>query len=606
MSDPKVIIRDSLADAEEISLPANDGGSSLPPPDPEFGSLPDNCPIRPLGVGPNMFYFIDALGHFQEVEVSKLSRMKILQMIGSSGWLWTFYPQYNKDQQQTGWKINKVSEHLSDGCNRRGNFDPAGRVRGAGMWQDKDGRIVTHCGDRLFVGRKEAKPGVHEDIVYPSRGTLPSPLFTDYRDTGKELFNLLRTWNWQRGDTDVKFVMGWIAAAMLGAAASWRPMIWISGDPGTGKSAIQFLLQDIFGGFLLQAADASRAGLFQTLHYDCLPVALDELEPDADPRKQQEIIGLARLAASGAVLLRGGQDGKAMGFQARSAFLFSSILTPPLKAADKSRMAICELGPVKATSPLGDLSKWREAGRRIMGRVILEWPRYTATFQAYRNELLAVGHSPRAADQFGALGAGYDLLTREGFDPAAPKAWAASLPAGQLRETADYVPDSVNCLTRLLTSAPQIFRGGKTETVAYWLHQADKVLTGELSDKEESDPIRVLSSLGVRVWIDDRYPNIPMPERPRYICVANSHEGTGKIFEGSHWQAIPGAPGVWVQALKRIKDARVGRMWIDGATHRCVMVPFEQAFPNNKGRETAAMDDELPDGSVEYEPGANG
>jgi len=609
--DPKSALRASIGDAEELQqrTPANETATMLTgQPSHFYDERLEGCPIQPLGVGPNMFFFIDSLGHFQEVEVSKLGRTKMLQMIGDSRWLWKRFPSFNKDGAQTGWKINLFSECLIDACSRLRSFDPAGRVRGAGMWQDKEGQIVTHCGDRLYVGRKAEKPGLHDGIVYPARAPLPGPIFEDYGDTGRDLFELLKTWNWQRGDLDVKLVMGWIANAFYGGATSWRPPLWISGDAGTGKSAIQQLLHEIFGPFLLQSADASQAGLFQTLHYDCLPVALDELEPEADPRKADGIMKLMRLSTSGAAMLRGGQDGKAMGFQARSAFLFSSILTPGMNSAETSRLALCELGPVKAKRSLGDLSRWRERGRRILGRLIIEWPRYTATFTAYRDELLASGHSARSADQFGALGAGYDVMMRDGFDISAIKAWAAGLPATQLRETAGYRSDSMNCLSRMLTSSPpQIFRQGKTETIAYWLRRSAREQIEELADGAK-DAQNVLASLGLRAWIDGRDKNIALPDRPKWVCVANSHEGTAKIFEGSHWQTKPGATGVWVQALKRVHGAWTGVQWIDGASYRCVLLPWDVVFPAGDKDGQVEMDPYThePAPQDDYEPGARG
>ena len=72
-------------------------------------------------------------------------------------------------------------------------------------------------------------------------------------------------------------------------------------------------------------------------------IAVDELESEADVRKQKAVLKLARLASSGAAMLRGGDRHKGVEFNARSAFLFSSINAPPLEPQDLSRMALLRL-----------------------------------------------------------------------------------------------------------------------------------------------------------------------------------------------------------------------------------------------------------------------
>ncbi|MEJ0043217.1 MAG: hypothetical protein WDM81_13815 [Rhizomicrobium sp.] len=114
-------------------------------------------------------------------------------------------------------------------------------------------------------------------------------------------------------------------------------------------------------------------------------------------------------------------------------------------------MAVCELGPVKAKKPLGDLSRFAVHGRRMIGRLITESYRYDATFEAYRAALLKAGHKDRGADTFGALGAAYDLLMYDRFDQGTVEAWASMLPAGRLAETANAESDTERCISRLVS-----------------------------------------------------------------------------------------------------------------------------------------------------------
>ena len=98
---------------------------------------------------------------------------------------------------------------------------------------------------------------------------------------------------------------------------------------------------------------------------------------------------------------------------------------------------------------LGALADWEKIGAQLKGRLIAGWPRYVATFRAYRRALMRAGHDDRAADQFGALGAAYNLMLYDAFDPAAAEAWAAMLPAASLAETSGFLTDEEECLMRL-------------------------------------------------------------------------------------------------------------------------------------------------------------
>jgi hypothetical protein len=84
----------------------------------------------------------------------------------------------------------------------------------------------------------------------------------------------------------------------------------------------------------------------QLLGQQSLPVAIDEAEADEDNRKMLALIKLARQAASGGRIFRGGQDHQGHEFIARSCFLFSSIYVPPLPSAGQEPHGVLELGPL--------------------------------------------------------------------------------------------------------------------------------------------------------------------------------------------------------------------------------------------------------------------
>ncbi|WP_163359483.1 hypothetical protein, partial [Escherichia coli] len=81
---------------------------------------------------------------------------------------------------------------------------------------------------------------------------------------------------------------------------------FITGDYGQGKSTLQAIIKEVIGDALHATADTTPAGIYQRVKQDCLPVAVDELEADADNRRAVGVVRLARLAASGGVMYRGG------------------------------------------------------------------------------------------------------------------------------------------------------------------------------------------------------------------------------------------------------------------------------------------------------------
>jgi len=178
-------------------------------------------------------------------------------------------------------------------------------------------------------------PAGHGRFVYPASAPQPRPGVRDdelkgpsgrrfnLRKPGEELLKLLGTWNWKRSEIDAQLLLGWIAAAMIGGALKWRPMAWVTGGAGTGKSTLQHLLDALFGeGGLIDCADTTAAGVYQLLGHRTLPVAIDELEADADNTRVMSVIKLARLAASGGRMMRGGSDHQSVSFEMRSCFFF--------------------------------------------------------------------------------------------------------------------------------------------------------------------------------------------------------------------------------------------------------------------------------------------
>ena len=420
-------VRSALRGSRRAPLHANDqdpgigearqvGGVAIKPGEwvGDYWGLPPSCPVEPLGMQGEIMFVQDALGQLQAVEPSSLG-MKYLQMLFGQrqGYLYWAWPRHNAKGKVTSWRAEKVAESLYNAASKRGVFEAANRVRGRGAWRDHEGGLIYHSGSALWRssgGRyEESAIGHFDGNFYPRRPEIPAPWSEPVSDGANPcatLVPMLQRWNWERPDCDPLLFLGWIGAAMLGGAIPWRPIAFVVGDKATGKSTLQKAVKGILGDALLSTADTTAAGIYQRVQRDSLPVAVDELEAESDSRKTVAVIKLARIAASGDLMFRGGSDHIGTEFRAQSAFLFSSINPPPLAPQDVSRMAVLRLrrldrGTYSKMAPTvldGDT-----CGPRLLRRLIDGWSRFDRVFADYRTALEAGGHDGRGQDTFGVL-----------------------------------------------------------------------------------------------------------------------------------------------------------------------------------------------------------
>ncbi|QJQ31811.1 hypothetical protein GV829_04580 [Sphingomonas lacunae] len=577
--------------------------------------LPEGCPVTALGTEGGMFYFLTTLGELRGLTADKVANKHILGMFAPDcDYLFDQWPRKKmvkrKDEHGdeveewivTGWRTDDVSMLLMDAAATRGVWNAQERVRGRGAWTADDGSLILHLGTHVLMHGRWLKPGMYEGKVYPAAPALPKPhpdpVSIDELGPGHQMLNYFRTWNWARPSLDPILLLGWIVAARMGAAIEWRPMAWITGDKATGKSTLQKLVKWTFDGALLQTTDATEAGIRQILGQQSLPVAVDEAEASEDNRKLQALLNLARQAASGGIVARGGQDHQGHQFQATSAFLFSSIYTPPMLPQDRSRMALLELGELQA----GQRSKteftmpvFRELGAQISRVIADRWHEWPKILEAYRDALIDEGgQGGRAADQFGTLLAAAHLVIEDGLPHAESlRSWGAMLNVSVMAETAGAEDDKMSCLQHLMTYPVMLERGGTQRLVSEWLLQATSGLKpGELPGDEvvrQRAAAEALARIGVRVASNLK----GMTPGRHYLAVASRHQGLARIYEGTHWQGRSGAEGVWAQALKRISGAMANyTIKMAGTTMKATLVPLEVAIEQDAD-EWARADREL-------------
>jgi len=561
-----------------------------------FG-LPEGCPVVPLGVRGKICFYLDAAHQLIDIRRRDHSRLEIMGLFGRrSDLLYKFWPRISNDIV-VGWRPELAAEALVNAAHTVGVWDPFGRVRGTGAWAGEDGELVLHTGGGIYVGPKEEggggewlPPGAVGRYVYPAAAPGPRPA-AEPQGAGEdgpagELLKLYKCWNWRRGETDAMLLLGWTGAAMLSGALKWRPLVWITGRRNTGKSTLrQDLLEHVFDGELLSVSDATEAAIWQRLGYAALPVALDEVEAEEDNRRAGRVIRLARQATSGGIIIRGGADHQGADFIARSCFLFSSILVPPLLAQDRSRMAILELERIdrEAERPKLEPRRLRAIGSGLRRRLTDGWWRLGEAIDQWRAALAEAGHDGRGCDQFGTLLACADIML---YDHAVSSdeltSWAEKLSAATLAEREDDAEDETRCLGHLLSSILDPYRKGARRSVAEWISEAagdsHRAPPGgeepALPDAIEAN--RILGTYGLR---------IVEAEGRRWLAVANSHQGVAALYHGTHWASKSGASGVWAQALTRLPGAVRGAntIWFAGSVARVTLIPLEVVLPREEG-----------------------
>jgi hypothetical protein len=592
-ADPKVVQLRKAMETPEKKLRAKpkedkpksgSGGDGPPPIDPRGKApttLPPDAPVKALGTLDGDYFYLDALGQLRRLAAEKHGRLHIISLFGGEAYLSLTWPTWKLEREEWVRKATfdhgRLADVLMTTCTRIGPWDPAHKVRGCGSWREDDGTLVMHCGHKLWISSRghsiALDTGVRDDLLYPRRAPLAEPDFAG--EPGPKLRDQLLTWNWARDETDAMLVAGWIMCAILGQAQHWRPAIWITGGKNRGKSTVQKLINWIFGDAgIIRPANATPAFIYQTIGDSCLPVSLDEFEAKADNAMQEKVIELMRIAASGGEVGRGGTENNPKTYNLRSCFLFGSINVQALSPQDRSRLAICELMPLTREGKdqfelefdaealedddvaLGSRESWARVGRQLRGRLLTQWPRYTKTFRAYRHSLIAVGHDTRAAEQFGALGAGYDVAMFDAFDLVRAQEWAARLPAATLAETTGYEDNARGCLNHLLMATPDLVRHGTRETVSHYILKSREDFERGYFGNDPSDASRVLAKIGIRAYQAKELMLVDGNMRqPWMVAVSNSNPGLREIYAQTAWKGRPDAPGTWGQALRDLPMA---------------------------------------------------
>lgn len=321
-------------------------------------------------------------------------------------------------------------------------------------------------------------------------------------------------------------------------------------------------------------------------------VAVETTTPAEDSTKLKQQMELARAAASGSSIGRGGADGTPVEFFQRAPYLFCSINMPGLNGADLSRIAVGVLGKLEGhTLPQGaqvppeeDEVAMRRVmaplGARLLRRIVDNWGRFPAVLKAFRGAMKAAGHTGRGADLFGTQLACAHLVLSDAMPTEDELAeWARKMKASELAELSNDLAANRSCLLHLQSSLLDAKKGGQSYTAGYWIQRLlenEDAVSGVPSAAKDVRDILRASGLDVKAAPQPaRGSDKPPPPPGLYLWVANRHQGVGSIFRDSAWKARPGTAGPWVRQLASLDGAIANvSFFCDGVQDKAVLIPI--------------------------------
>lgn len=566
-------------------------------------AMPPKCPVIPLGRDGETYYFMDSMRQLNGVHRRDWSKKILIDLFNARpNYLTHHWPRFAEPNAKKGIPAGYINGLEADeaiaclvhACANAGAIEIGTRVRGRGAWATKTGQLVWHAGDAIYTvdGKKlvAAQPAAIDGTVYPGAPEIMTPWrepVEPEESPAHQILTMLRTWSWERQELDPILIVGWIACAFLGGALDWRPYLFFSGGAGVGKSVLQKLIRAVMGDALIKASNATEASLRQFGRQDTLPIFLDEFESRADNRKTIAIIELARIAASGDDILRGGADHQGQKFQMRSCFAFSAINPPPMTPADKSRMIPLNLSKLdKSRSGDEPVIRGDMDGRMILRCLMDQWPQWQPTLDKWRKALRIADLSDRAQMTYGTLLAGAELLL--GYDAMK----AAGLPLDEDATLGGIVKDMTeleraeqsdnwsDCIERMMAATIDAWRDGVRPTVGGVVEQWEA--PDGLSVHQANDRLKLVGlSAQMRTIVIDGQPSdrfmlaVPIP-----VAL-----GPEKIFRDTIW-----ADGVWTSALKQAPHHVVRRdlgskqnVKINRVTARCLLIDLKAYDEHMKG-----------------------
>jgi putative DNA primase/helicase len=561
--------------AEPVALePEPEPEPAPPPPDepPPVERIGEPDPFRVLGWDRGEAYYLPRDSR-QVVAMSAAAHTKLNLLSIAPLWWWSqnFEPAKRSSQDSVDWTC--AADAMIRKAKKAGIFD-RDLIRGLGAWWD-DGRCAVHLGESVQLdGRSYSVDEVPSKYTYelakPTRIGTSAPL------SSSESHKFVAICESLRWEVPVygKLCAGWIFLAPICGALDWRPHMWITGEPGSGKTTIVNMIKRALGrNLILFLGDTTEAGVRQTLASNAMPVLFDEFESERKKSAQrvEDVMSLITQASSETegILAKGGMGGKATAFRIRSMFCFSSVAVAIKQAAARSRITILSVRTAEAATAeniaqYNGLMHSIETTLRpdyiagLQARAVSLIPVIRANAVVFAEAAALVLKTRRFGDQIGTLLAGaYGLHSANLITPDKARQWLEAQDWTEQTQDQD-ISDKSECLGYILARRVSVMdeRSHRVErTVGELLRiVVNNPLTSDVHMKDAADE---LARCGLRVDGD-------------YLQVACSHPWIERILVDTAWESS------YSRTLLRLEASRRGAAVVRfaGVSKRCIEIPL--------------------------------
>jgi putative DNA primase/helicase len=566
----------------EVGDGDGDGDPPVAPPVPPVLNTPK--PKRPFGLlgfaGDNFYYQPDESGQVTIIARVKHTAVNMLGLARLSYWS-KEYPRFDKNGNFLGINWQAAFDDLFACQYRVGFFDPD-RVRGLGAWWDK-GRVVLHLGDRLIVDGSVhylTEP-FHSTYCYQRLRRLEGPgdakPLTD--EESSTVLEIAACFQWEE-PSSAFLLSGWLALAPICGSLAWRPHVWLTASPGSGKSTILERFIGILVGdmFIQPEGGSTEPSIRQDLMSSAIAVVLDEAESKnaAAKLRIQAILDFARSCSSegkGQIMKGTSDQSGAKKYRAKAMFLLSSVATALTEGADKSRFAQLTLRKNEKLTPEQRAAQWAELDKvlrltiteefalRLIARTINLIPMIREAAIIFAIATAEHLGTQRLGDQYGALMAGAWSLCHQ-CAPTLEEAreWLKRSPLSAQAESSE-VADEKSCLQTILEHQIRVDvdGGAKNRTVLALLKiVCNSTVVGE----EGIDDAKASKALG----------RIGLTVKDGRLAVSNTSKGLRRLLRDTPWESC------WPTILGRMDGAtKPGAVWFpEIGTSRATSLPMPE------------------------------
>lgn len=517
-------------------------------------------PMRIMGINGDyrVFYSYNEK-QLIELKQNDLSYSNLLRLGTANQWHDIIAPDPRTQMPVSSW-VRIAQDRINQEAQRKGAFSYDGRVRGAGCWIDGENKVVNTGRNIIVNGEKhelhEARGKNIYVLSYSEFTPATDPLSNKEADDFRQLCKMCP---WDKpisGD----LLAGSIVIGQVCAIMKWRPIVWISGQKGTGKSTIiEKLLRPALGDISLNfTRGTTESSIREAMGYDARPIIYDEFEPNTSA--SESVMSLAKSSTGGGGWI--GKRGQAK-IEPRWSFFFSSTDTFAKDLSEESRQIILRLkqpvGVDRSQQYEGFLRKTREVFQnnfsgRLLTRTTQNIDALLKNTETFTKALNSVLKDSRSSDQVAPLLAGSFLLTSKKVLSHAEACEIVNRNDWGSYTTANEDPDHQRLLDKILSS----FVGNPKD------HRTIGELIREVLESNNAFSERVLRSYGIVA-------------KNTGVCFANRHDNLKKILAKTQWEFS------WASTLSDFEGAESTNVinFSDGIRSRSIQLPCKLILPDS-------------------------